>query len=747
MILCEECDDPYHVDCIEESPEPKETEWSCSKCIITCCRDAGFEEGNIRTFSKFQQYADDFKKCYFSADNISELVAETEFWKLVANPYKDVAVEYGADIHTGVYGSGFPCLKKDPSNPYSKHSWNLNNIPIDPGCILRNVKNDIPGMMIPWLYVGMVFSTFCWHAEDHFTYSINYLHFGETKTWYGIPSSEADAFENVMLKTCPGLFSNVPDLLFHITTLISPKTLTDNNVNVYSAHQRKGEFMITFPRAYHAGFNHGFNCAEAVNFALPGWLKYGSRCVDLYRQFCRPPVFSHEQLVLATSQSYNNVSFIMMVVDSLDLLISNEIKLRKLVQTFSDCEMKVDACGSFEDGEQCVICNQYCHLSSVHSSDQQIYCLEHFHQSLPPSQFVIHYSIFHLQSIHTDLEKRASLPLQWEKALNNILNSQPTICVLEEHLMSAKDFYHARKETLADIISKCKAMICICSELTTGKCPHSLIDFEKALDDSKLLFSFRDPEIDKLYNHYQQCLSIQLCINEGINKISPDIEIQKCFSKAESIGFMISPEIDKAYTIYLERSNWYKEIKNPRLEFNDIQMLKSKAINLSISESDSSFESLIQIENDCHSWIKSATLSLRNPYMHREVILKIITMFPNEKALLIQLQEVVNRSLAWERDVGGFNPEYSKLAPINLKPLFSFSRILELINSSVMVEQTLTLAFSQSVQPVLRFYDSIKQLNLPYSFEEAIKYAKDMKSDTNLCFCRESNRKCLVVKC
>lgn len=130
-------------------------------------------------------------------------------------------------------------------------------IPVLPDSLFTHIKSDISGMMVPWLYIGMCFSAFCWHNEDHFTYSINYMHWGETKTWYGVPGDDTAKFEDTMRKAVPELFEQQPNLLFQLVTMLSPERLLKENVRVYAVDQRPGEFVVTFPKAYHSGFNHG----------------------------------------------------------------------------------------------------------------------------------------------------------------------------------------------------------------------------------------------------------------------------------------------------------------------------------------------------------------------------------------------------------------------------------------------------------------------------------------------------------
>lgn len=262
---------------------------------------------------QFQQKANDFKQGYFEKKMpfdhnlnchrpVTEEDVEAEFWRLVADLEETVEVEYGADIHCTTHGSGFPTLEKHPNSPYSADPWNLNVLPFHPDSLFRHIKSDISGMTVPWVYVGMIFSTFCWHNEDHYAYSANYQHLGATKTWYGIPGEDAEKFEAAMREAVPELFETQPDLLFQLVTLLTPEQLKKAGVRVYAIDQRAGQFVITFPQAYHAGFNHGFNFNEAVNFAPSDWEPFGLDGVKRLQLFRRQPCFSHDELLWTAAE-------------------------------------------------------------------------------------------------------------------------------------------------------------------------------------------------------------------------------------------------------------------------------------------------------------------------------------------------------------------------------------------------------------------------------------------------------------
>ena len=101
-----------------------------------------------------------------------------------------------------------------------------------------------------------------------------------------------------MRDALPHLFAADPNLLHKLVTMLSPRQLAARGVPVCRVVHRPGTFVVTFPDAYHAGFNAGFNVAEAVNFAVQDWLPTGTDSVARYQQQQRPMTFSHDAMLL-----------------------------------------------------------------------------------------------------------------------------------------------------------------------------------------------------------------------------------------------------------------------------------------------------------------------------------------------------------------------------------------------------------------------------------------------------------------
>ncbi|KAL5186477.1 putative lysine-specific demethylase JMJ14 [Glycine soja] len=102
----------------------------------------GFQSGSDFTLKDFQQYAN---------------------------------VYYEADLETRSLGSGFPktsSLTKNESDRYALSGWNLNKFPRLPGSALCFEGSDISGVVVPGLYDGMCFPSFCWVSSENYIFSV-----------------------------------------------------------------------------------------------------------------------------------------------------------------------------------------------------------------------------------------------------------------------------------------------------------------------------------------------------------------------------------------------------------------------------------------------------------------------------------------------------------------------------------------------------------------------------------------------
>ncbi|XP_036960215.1 lysine-specific demethylase 5C isoform X3 [Acanthopagrus latus] len=395
LLLCDGCDDNYHTYCLlPPLTDPPKGNWRCPKCVAEECKKPaeafGFEQATREySLQSFGEMADAFKADYFNmpVHMVPTELVEREFWRLVSSIEEDVTVEYGADIHSKEFGSGFPMnngkrkLTKEEEE-YARSGWNLNVMPVLEQSLLCHINGDISGMKVPWLYVGMVFSAFCWHIEDHWSYSINYLHWGEPKTWYGVPSVAAERLEEVMKKLTPELFEYQPDLLHQLVTIMNPNILMSHGVPVVRTNQCAGEFVITFPRAYHSGFNQGYNFAEAVNFCTADWLPAGRSCIEHYRRLRRYCVFSHEELTckMAASPEKLDLNLAAATHREMFIIVQEERKLRKSLMERGITEAEREAFELLPDDErQCDKCKTTCFLSALACSNcpEHLVCLYH----------------------------------------------------------------------------------------------------------------------------------------------------------------------------------------------------------------------------------------------------------------------------------------------------------------------------------------------------------------------------------
>ncbi|KAA0151738.1 hypothetical protein FNF29_04422 [Cafeteria roenbergensis] len=308
---------------------------------------------------------------------------EDAYWRIVEARELEVVVEYGNDQDVRVNGSGFsfpdpgdacagdpdrvPVDFRDPQF-YKRSGWNLNVMPFAKGSLLAYMKEKVAGINVPWLYVGMLFASFAWHTEDNYLYSVNYMHYGTAKTWYGIPASGASAFDATVREHLFEQFKQEPDHIHKLTTVFSPAKVQAAGIPVVHTVQEPGEFVITFPRSYHSGFSHGFNIAEACNFALADWVPMGRLAIRHYETVARDNCFSQEEILLRAAAAPDKLDAQACSLLAADLRIIAEqarLDLESFLALPGVSKAQVVLLSEDHQRYNCAVSRRLCHVSAV----------------------------------------------------------------------------------------------------------------------------------------------------------------------------------------------------------------------------------------------------------------------------------------------------------------------------------------------------------------------------------------------
>ena len=706
ILTCSMCSCGFHTFCLDPPiREIPKSEWHCQKCLVKVVKAKsndpfGFEQSpseyNIRTFGEF---ADSFKRSYFNRapSTVPHEEVEQEFWRLVSTLEEDVSVMYGADLQTFELGSGFPTLDNNvqvDSIDYANSGWNLNNMPLESRSLMRFIEAKISGMKLPWLYIGMCFSAFCWHVEDHWSYSINYLHWGEAKTWYGVPSKDAEKLEQAVRSSAPELFENQPDLMHHLVTTMSPVTLMNHGVNVYRLMQCAGEFVITLPRAYHAGFNQGYNCAEAVNFCLPNWISMGRDCLQHYRTVKRYNVFCHDELIAKIVESGEkfDADFAQNLHDDLACAVSKEETVRSELADAgveSSCFIKFEAIA--DDLRVCEACDITCFYSAMTCtcSPGKLVCLNDHNKlcECPYSSKTLQYryTLDEMKAMRDKMLQRVETCTDWYHRTTNGLEAWPgsklTVSEFKELVDIAKSEDINEPELLEKLkqaVSDAEQVQLIAQQLAakkhrtrvrTGGVVNSTTNELGQHQQSKLTLDELQAFLDQVQTipcelpETEQIIEVIDCVESLHSDIAAVLEsrsmsdvdkLEKLYEKAIELDVEITNCND--LKAMLEAANWLKlveeKMRDEQIEIDDLKMLIDKfTLSNSCAEVTEKLEELINIHEKSLEWEIKAQYCLQSSPKYTieqlELIINDANELPTYLPTVSSVQESLRKAKEW----------------------------------------------------------------------------------------------------
>ena len=201
----------------------------------------------------FQMVSDQYPA---PTDDPDEL--EATFWESLTNAASAASADsayYGADIDASVFAQA-------PEYP-----WNLDRL----DSLVNLLPVRIGGINAPMVYFGAWRSMFGLHVEDMNLSSINYLHAGAPKLWYGIAAAHASRVQRLCASWFPDQALRCAEFLRHKNNMVAPSRFLQHHVELHRCVQRAGEFVITRAARVPLRLQRGHQRRRGGQLAFEGW--------------------------------------------------------------------------------------------------------------------------------------------------------------------------------------------------------------------------------------------------------------------------------------------------------------------------------------------------------------------------------------------------------------------------------------------------------------------------------------------
>jgi histone demethylase JARID1 len=505
------------------------------------------------------------------------------------------------------------------------------------------------------------------------------VHWGETKTWYGVPGADADKFEEAIKSEAPELFEQQPALLYQLVTMMNPGRLQELGVKVVGCDQRPNEFVITWPKAYHCGFNHGINFNEAVNFALPDWLSQGKDCVLRYKQHAKAPVFSHNELLITITLFSDTIKTALWLKDSLAEMVQQETarrdRLRAQVPLLAESLVEEDCP---EEQYQCCICKGFCYLSQMTCScTKLVTCVEHADQlcGCPKSKRTLRkrYSENQLEEILSVVEARASQPGNWLARLDNLLESpRPSLKTMRTLLADGERIAYPMPEVedLRQMVDRANAWVekvaALGQRKPTGRRRKGRQDETEDTDRSPNALRSLLKEVEKLAFDSTEIIQLRQVLHDIesfsqqaemiLSTPDDDLHIEQCRT-ALILGKSLNidmPQIAALSTV-VDRLMWFKkvdeDVDDRTLSLANVLELIGEAEACGVPPTHATVVELRDRQAKGQAWADSVAKLFKQPSITIDEITALIEgqeLVPTDVDLMRQLETMKKTAQTWQ---------------------------------------------------------------------------------------------------